>query len=248
MERKGRFIVTFSLVTFVVLCVAFMTACTAGADEAQEVDLYELASSNGYVSRIDEYSDNVIIFESPTSRIELTVIAGTPAKMEVYSEKTSLPTVLKYQGFADDHQFSDNAIKCNWGDRYVFMNEQEYTDFVDAVNEHPRAEWLSYVADGELQLESWANYHGFSIASQDRYMLIWDRAGLNTEDAPRLILERSSDYISGISVQTIPDTEYTPIVTNSNPGETVVYYNGFGLDRDTLNSIQYWLCNGLAAA
>ncbi len=79
-------------------------------------------------------------------------------------------------------------------------------------------------------------------------MLIWDRAGLNTEDAPRLILERSSDYISGISMQTIPDTEYTPIVTNSNPGETVVYYNGFGLDRDTLNSIQYWLCNGLAAA
>ena len=87
MERKGRFIISLTLVAFVVPCVAFTTACTAGANEAQEVDLYELTSSNGYVSHIDEYNDNVIVFESPTSRIELTVIAGTPAKMTVYSEK-----------------------------------------------------------------------------------------------------------------------------------------------------------------
>ena len=248
MERKGNFFISTVLMAFVVLCVVLMTACTAGADNVQKVDLYTSANENGYVSYLDEYTDDVIVFESSTNRIKLTVIGGTPARMEVFTQNSTLPTVLKYQGFAEDHQFSDSAVECTWNERYIFMNEQEYSDFIDAINENPRAEWTDYIADGELQLESWANYHGFSVSPQDRNTLIWDRSGLSSEEAPRLILENTGEQVTGISVQYATSEAHVPIVTNSDFGEATAYYNGLALDRDTLNSLQYWLNNGLAVA
>ncbi len=100
-----------------------------------ETNLMVLAGYHGYAGSVDgEGSDATISLTKNDRQIELDVVAEVPASLRIY-RGDSQTNQLTYQGHGADHQFSDQALICNWGDHRIYMNQQEYDDFCEALDE-----------------------------------------------------------------------------------------------------------------
>ena len=105
----------------------------AKSTHTSATDLIVLADYYGYEGVDEGEGSNVTIsLHKGEYRVDLTVVAETPASLRFY--KNGIQTKeLTYQGHGADHQFSEQALERSWEDHRIYMNQQEYDDFLDAL-------------------------------------------------------------------------------------------------------------------